>query len=184
MQAVSLRLRESGKVSPYWAVAEESAKDNPLWSSLPRLKQGSGPLGSRLHLVYAELLRAHSGAILVGADMPHLQAKTVEKFACRLRENSADFSILLAEDGGFTLFAGRKPVPESVWTSVPYSVNDTADRLVKELEYSAKVEIAGSSFDIDDMAGLQKLATIEDTHLLEEQRSLVGWCRDLQKARK
>ncbi len=68
---------------------EGGAESHPQWENLPRIEQGEGDLGARLSRVYDEpLLKKHSSVILVGADSPEIDGKTIEHALSELEKSS------------------------------------------------------------------------------------------------
>src|SRR5690606_37603192 len=125
VRALMESLRNAG-VEPYWAVAE--ATGGRHWSGFPVIHQGEGGLGSRLAKVYEELRNPGRGAILIGADCPHLTAGLVLDSMSRAAA-SQGFVLGPSTDGGFYLLAGCRDVGRAEWEAVPYSVTTTADEL-------------------------------------------------------
>ncbi|MCX6110772.1 MAG: DUF2064 domain-containing protein [Proteobacteria bacterium] len=169
----------------YWAIAEVEGLAAPMWAGFPKLYQGEGSLGHRLSHVYQHILRRHDFACFMGADSPHLE---VSKLIHGIRETGRwlrkKFVMGEADDGGFYFFGGSIPVPETDWTSVPYSVSQTAQELTGRLELIAPVCRIERSFDIDLLDDLkhyldQQLLGLE---LLPEQWDLIQWsqvvCKD------
>jgi len=118
----------------HWAVAETEALDHPLWCELPRLAQGAGSLGQRMARIHSELLRHHSAAVLLGADLPQLQAKHLNEAAEWLMDPKPRAILGPARDGGFWLFGANRPAAETRWTRVSYSRPDTATAFRSSLE--------------------------------------------------
>jgi glycosyltransferase A (GT-A) superfamily protein (DUF2064 family) len=137
---------------PYWAVAERAAMDDPMWSGFDRISQGEGGLGDRLDHVYARLLARHGSVLLIGADSPQITARGLADAAGAAHP----FAMGRAEDGGFWLFGGDRPINGAVWRAVPYSASDTADRLVARLEGVTFVETLR---DVDEAGDLVALRT-------------------------
>ena len=45
-------------------------------TNMPRMAQGEGGLGRRMAAVHTELVRRHGAGILIGADLPQIEAPT------------------------------------------------------------------------------------------------------------
>lgn len=118
---------------PYWAVAECTALTDPCWHGLPRLWQGEGSLGERLHHVYASLRATHETVLLVGADSPQITPSLLRRAIGLLEKGDPTFTLGPARDGGFWLFGGRAPIARETWCSVRYSQADTAKQLRQAL---------------------------------------------------
>lgn len=145
--------REAPPLQGHWAVAEAGV--SVAWRDLPTTPQGEGGLGARLAVVY-EAMRAKDrlgAAVVIGADAPQISPATFALTRAAL-EDGADFVIGPAADGGFYLFAGRRPVPAEVWESVAYSRADTAVELKKRLTEMGRVAALGRLTDVDTEANL------------------------------
>ena len=170
----------------YWAVAEFEGLAAPMWAGFPKLYQGEGSLGLRLSHVYQQTLQRHAFACFMGADSPHLE---VSKLIHGIRETARwlreKFVMGEADDGGFYFFGGSIPVPETDWTSVPYSVSQTAQELSLRLELIAPVCKIERSFDIDLLDDLKHYLASQTLapELLPEQLDLIQWSREVCKDR-
>jgi glycosyltransferase A (GT-A) superfamily protein (DUF2064 family) len=82
-----------------------------------------------------------------------------------------------AEDGGFYLFGGSRPLPRESWTRVPYSDSGTLRSLEAELAPHGPVERLGTMFDVDTPAELVRLGEVlgRGADLLPEQAALAAW---------
>ncbi len=178
-------LLTAGALLPFWAVAEKSALKNRLWGVFPVLHQGEGELGPRLHKVYSELLARGGAAMLLGADSPQLPASLLVDTLQKLASPEVDFVAGPADDGGFYLFAGKRPIPAEAWESVPYSEPDTLKALSKALAPLGRLEILLPQFDIDSSDDLPKLVHALDElspdACSHEQAELLAWLRKLPK---
>ena len=113
----------------YFAVAEPQGLASSHWRKLGRVYQGEGGLGERMRRVYAQLVSAHGFAMLLGADSPQLAWEDLLTAAEWLaRADEPRCVIGPAADGGFWLFGGNHPLPDTLWTSVQYSAPDTGKR--------------------------------------------------------
>lgn len=151
--------------SVYWAVAEKTMPENSLWSQFPRVTQGDGSLGERLHTVYSCLIEKHPTVFLVGADCLEITAHTFRDASSQLEK--APFVMGPATDGGFYLFGGRLPVPASVWKSVPYSDSKTCDLLCSALSPCGKVGRLPPLSDIDTWDDLDQWLKLKKLTLRE-----------------
>ncbi len=164
--------------STYWALAENPCLVGWQWSGHDLLAQGSGGLGERLHLVYEQLLRQHSVAVIVGTDSPQLSDEL--KSLTTIFEHQTCVVLGRCPDGGFYLVAGNVAIPRWVWTSVTYSAAATCDELIGELKsLNIKVETLPMLNDVDEYADLAKVAA--ELRLLPSmtgsQRLLSQWFR-------
>ena len=142
---------EPGLFAPYWAVAEEGGAAHACWSGFPVVAQGEGGLGERLARVYTALQATHRAVLFIGADSPQMASGILIEAATSLARYSAapEFLVGPAEDGGFYLFGGRRPLPSAVWTGVTYSTSTTAEELIARLERVGMVAVLGATFDVD-----------------------------------
>ncbi|SMF82552.1 TIGR04282 family arsenosugar biosynthesis glycosyltransferase [Pseudobacteriovorax antillogorgiicola] len=176
--AVQSVLEQSPGVKGYWSVAEgEVAFEH--WAGLEAMGQGQGSLGERLDYVYQALLKNHRFAALLGADAPQI---CPEVFANALElARGGNFVMGPAEDGGFYLLLGSKPIPSDVWTRVPYSHPDTGQLLCAELQSIADVEMLEPLADVDEQEDLARLGA--ELRVLQEplpsQVRLLQWLDDL-----
>lgn len=166
---------KDANLSCFWAVAEENGLDNPLWESFPKVFQGEGSLGERLHHVFSYLIKSHETVLLIGADCPELSTEHLEQAAKILGKKTASFVLGPALDGGFYLFGGRTPLPKHIWIETPYSEGTTFDTIYKSLKELGKVELLNSAQDIDtleDLIALEQRAFQKET---VEQQELWNW---------
>ncbi|MBT8445500.1 MAG: DUF2064 domain-containing protein, partial [Gammaproteobacteria bacterium] len=70
--------------------------------------QCDGDLGQRMHTALQSALGDHPAAVLVGSDIPHLDAAHIEAAAAALR-SGADAVLGPSDDGGFYLVGLRRP---------------------------------------------------------------------------
>ncbi|MDB5387820.1 MAG: hypothetical protein JWM11_3466 [Planctomycetaceae bacterium] len=171
------------RLTPYWAVAEFEGLNAPQWSTLPRIYQGPGGLGTRLHSVYSQLLMRHSFVLLIGADSPQLPVETLE-LSCQTFLNQQDkacahFLLGRTDDGGYYLFGGNQPIEQEIWESVPYSVQSTAAEFVQRLIPFGTVQELPQLFDIDTIEDLRRLGELYITRfeLLEAQQQVIMWAK-------
>lgn len=168
---------------PYWAVAEHEAQGDACWSDLPRCWQGDGSLGERLHRVYDNLLARHERVLLVGADAPQLTADLLQRALAALDQPATPFVLGEADDGGFWLFGGRRPVPAAAWSGVGYSQADTAMQLRAALQVHGAIATLPSLTDVDEAADLATLADalsgLPDP--LPAQQQLTHWLAALDR---
>lgn len=173
---------------PVWAVAEQGALEHPLWSDphFSRVGQGTGGLGDRIATVCDGLFAEHSAVVLLGADCPQISADVLVDAVDRLaRADGTGRKLALvgrARDGGFHLWgSGSRPDP-GLWSRIPWSAPDTADRLVAELaDAGYVVEPVPVLSDVDTADDLSTILDEfpADDRLLPAQRDLRGWLRSL-----
>jgi rSAM/selenodomain-associated transferase 1 len=179
-QAVAAVVRQAVGTSaellaPYWAVAEEAALAHPAWRAFPTVYQGEGDLGTRLSHVYDTLLQRHAWVIFIGADAPQITSEVLAEATQVLNETS-EFVIGPAEDGGYYLFGGSTPLPYTVWIAVPYSAGDTLEVFTGLLQPLGSIRYLPKLFDVDTADDLSKLTVDLEKQqtLLSEQAKLLG----------
>ncbi len=118
--------------APGWrlvlAVTPDAAAetDAPWPRVTPRVPQGDGDLGARMHRA---LSRARPGApvVIVGSDIPDLTAGHVAQAFTALAEH--DLVLGPALDGGYWLIGGAVPPPPDLFAAVrwssPFALADT-----------------------------------------------------------
>jgi glycosyltransferase A (GT-A) superfamily protein (DUF2064 family) len=107
--------------------------------------------------VYDALLARHVAVLFVGADAPQLAPSLLADAARALAEGADDFVLGPAEDGGFYLFGGRRPLPAAAWTEVTYSVATTRRELAERLARHGAVRELARDFDVDTVDDLRRL---------------------------
>lgn len=174
VQAVS-EVAAASSLLPYWAVAEADGLQHSSWESFPTVSQGEGGLGERLDYVYRTLQARHGTVLLIGADSPQTTPALLKSAASRCDP----FVMGRAEDGGFWLFGGSQPIAASVWSAVPYSAPDTADRLLTGLAGTGDVTFVATQHDVDEAADLVALRlSLEALEpRLPAQTTLLRWLR-------
>jgi len=166
-------------VMPFWSVAETDAFNHPLWSAFPKIGQGSGGLGERLHHVYSRLLDTHDAVFLMGADSPQIETDYLQTAINTLSmAGSSLFVMGPANDGGFVLFGGRDPIPIEIWNAVPYSETETASRLVEQLRPIGETTRLKELVDVDVVEDLKKLLPDLDSEC-PAQRELAEWLKSV-----
>lgn len=161
LESKALKLRKETNLTPYWAIAEQEALTYQYWQKLNIIHTGKGNLGHRLHHIYSNLLKKHDYIIIIGSDSPQISTDLIKKTAHKT--NKEKFIIGPALDGGFYLFAGSKKIDKNLWTTVPYSQNNTLEELSKNLKTIAEIKLLKPLTDID---------TIDDIILLLNQLCL------------
>lgn len=157
---------------PYWAVAERGSAG---WEGLAVVEQGEGGLGERLAHLYDHLLERHGFVLFLGADSPQLTPAALADAAERAGRGS--FVLGPAEDGGFYLFGGSRPLPRQVWTRVHYSETGTLTELEAGLAGYGPIERMKVLLDVDTREDLPHLLRALETadSLLPEQVTLAEW---------
>ncbi len=168
-------------LTPYWAVAEESVLTNETWSGFPRLWQGMGTLGERLHRIHRKLQGRHGSVLMIGADTPQLTPALLQQALAALQKPATTHVLGPTRDGGFWLFGSKQPVPVAIWTAVTYSRNDTAETLRYALSGSGKLDHLPTLTDIDTVNDLPALheALQRVDNPTATQIELVGWLTNM-----
>jgi hypothetical protein len=118
--------------------------------------QGDGDLGARMHRAFVQVLLPPVGrALLIGSDVPALDAAVLRRAATALDDHDAVF--VPAHDGGYALVGLRRPAPvlfeHMIW-STPTVMAHTRRRLVAAGLRHAELEPLA---DIDEPADLVHL---------------------------
>jgi glycosyltransferase A (GT-A) superfamily protein (DUF2064 family) len=165
-------------VVPYWAVAEESAVVEAKWKGFPGIWQGEGGLAERLAFIYTSLQERHGGALLLGADTPQMTPYALQRVLDLIERAESRFVIGPAADGGFWVFAGRRPVAKEIWVSVTYSQARTCAELAAALAVGGASHIYTEPLrDVDCLEDMRALhgALQTLTEPLTEQLALADW---------
>jgi rSAM/selenodomain-associated transferase 1 len=128
------------------ATAPDTARMSRSWpAGVQRVAQGGGGIGARM----ARLLRLQAGpALLIGSDIPGIEASHIAEAFMLLRRNDAVLGP--AEDGGFWL-VGLKPLPRlrDIFRNVRWSSPDALGDTLVNLA-GRKVGFAARLADVDD----------------------------------
>jgi uncharacterized protein len=149
-----------GLLAPVWAVAEDEGDALAWWRGFPVIAQGGGGLGERLAHVYDALRERHAAVLFIGADAPQLAPSLLASSARALARGADDFVLGPADDGGFYLFGGRRPLPAATWTGVTYSAATTRAELAARLARHGTVRELAPAFDVDTIDDLRRLRTM------------------------
>ncbi len=138
----------------YWAVAEGLDETAATWADLPRLAQGEGGLGERMHSIFQCLLRRHGRALLLGADVPQMRASAL-LHACDWLTGQAPRLVLgPAADGGFWSFGGNVAPPAAAWLRPEYGSARATCQFEARLPRSARLLRLPALHDIDRLDDL------------------------------
>ena len=176
--SVALQVECAAKpVAVYWAVAEDSAIDDPLWRHLPRIAQGAGGLGERLAKVHQSLIEAHGAVLLIGADSPQMSARDLEQ-ACRWLLAPAPRSVIgMSEDGGFWIAGSNRPMATEAWTQVRYSAGETGRDMRASLLACGRCKTLRTLTVVDTADDLERVqrALKQLQAPTPEQSQLIAW---------
>lgn len=176
VSAVTQLLSQVTGIKSYYAVAEAPAVKHPYWIDLPCLWQGEGGLGERMAHIYHTLLLEHDFVILVGADIPQMTvAELLNAVTWLSHEEQARLAFGPSVDGGFWVFGGNCPVPQSLWTGVIYSEADTGAQFLNKIEQLGDVKVLAALRDVDEVSDLLPLreALLNLAEPLPEQYKLM-----------
>lgn len=167
----------------YWAVAEREGLDDPNWSQLPRLLQAGEGLGSRMRSVHDELCRRHGAAILIGADLPQLEARWLRAADRHLQAGPAHGVIGPARDGGFWLLGANAGLPPQVWDAPNYGGPEVTSDFLQAAGDRLDWIRLGLRSDLDhhgDLAAvIDELRNLTEPHPL--QAGLLQWLPSLHE---
>jgi len=143
-------------VSPVLCCAGRRSWFRRAFPALPLLPQGRGDLGARLARVTATLFAAGAASVAVaGSDSPDLPPALIGDAFAAL--NRADVAVIGSADGGYTLLALRRPVPE-LFAGIPWSSAQVLETTrVRAGELGLRFVTIGCWDDLDDLAALQRL---------------------------
>ena len=139
--------------------------------------QGSGNLGERLNHV-DETLRAegHRQLIFIGSDAPGLTQQQLQGVTDQLEEYDCVFG--MADDGGVTFMANRKPWPDL--TALPWSSPELGADLRALCEQQQLItKTTDGGFDVDDQSDLNRLLTGLASDARPARRQLRQTIKDL-----
>jgi uncharacterized protein len=91
--------------------------------------QGEGDLGERMHRALSRRLQSHQRVVLIGSDLPGLDAALLRRADAALAEHDAVF--VPATDGGYGLVGLRAPAPmlfDGMCWSTPMVMQHTRER--------------------------------------------------------
>ncbi|MDQ3096911.1 MAG: TIGR04282 family arsenosugar biosynthesis glycosyltransferase [Chloroflexota bacterium] len=118
--------------------------------------QPRGAFGARLERALAAGLALGDRVVLIGSDSPTLSPLTVRAAFARL--DQADCVIGPSEDGGYYLIGCRRPLPETLFSAIPWSTPAVlATTLARARDARLRVARLRRSYDVDDATGLQRL---------------------------
>lgn len=114
--------------------------------------QGEGDLGERMERALTRCLKTHPRVLLMGADIPALDAPLLRQAAAALDRHDAVF--IPAHDGGYALVGLRRSAPE-LFTRIAWST-PTVMAATRERARSAGIGFAELApvFDIDEPSDL------------------------------
>ena len=172
-------------IVPYWALAEQEAIDYQEWQAFDSIWTGEGSLGKRLHHIYSSLREKHEYVMMIGTDSPQLSPHLIINALKKFHAHPESYVVGPAFDGGFYLFIAQKPIPEHIWTNVPYSDKATLKELRFHLtQYGFVEQLLSFETDIDTIYDLKLLQkSLQETpDLLPAQQKLYHWLQYLSSS--
>ena len=157
----------------FWAVAEKEGMNDPLWQDFERLYTGEGGLGERQYHIYSTLLSNYDRVFMVSADTPQLSPLIFQNAVKAMDHN--DYVIGPANDGGYYLFGGKKPVALDIWQKVPWSTDKTRTTLEKFL-FEKPVHLDFMT-DVDTQNNLLSVTQEMPENMSDEQQKVTEWIK-------
>jgi rSAM/selenodomain-associated transferase 1 len=142
----------------YWAFTPSDAPfERDYARGRTAFAQRGSDLGERMRSALAEgIARGHRVVALVGADVPHLPAASIER-AFAAVGGGADLALCPAADGGYVLIAARS-VPD-VFAGIVWGERDVLARTLSRARAAGlSVELLPALYDVDRLADAERLA--------------------------
>lgn len=153
-ETAELANRAEPSIHPLWAVAEQDALENSLWSRFERISQGAGDLGDRLSSVHQRIAHRFRSWIFIGADSPQLPPSVLTRTAALLGNPDPLIVIGPALDGGFYLFGSNLALDEGIWRDIEYSTETTLAQLLARLPKNIPITMLPLESDLDTIQDL------------------------------
>jgi hypothetical protein len=133
--------------------------------------QNGKNLGARMaHAVDTALARGATAVVVIGADVPHVPAATLDD-AVHALAGDADLVLGPAADGGYYLIGLRAPAP-ALFADIAWG---TAEVLAITLDRAGRLglrtTVLPSTFDIDEPADLERLQVVLARHGVDLPRT-------------
>lgn len=163
----------------YWAIAEDEGTQDPSWAELPHLIQPTGGLGLRMAVVHRTLVERHGAGMLLGADTPQIDHRSLRQAHSWLTAPQRRQVIGLAHDGGFWLFGANHLIPTSQWEEVPYSQRTTSELFMRAMQHEGDCLQLEVNTDVDEATDLDPaLMTLQQlSSPTATQVQLIQWIR-------
>jgi rSAM/selenodomain-associated transferase 1 len=106
---------------------------NDDWSkdNFSKIVQEGEGLGDRMHHSFVVALKQHEKAVIVGSDIPQINANIIKEAFEKLDDHP--FVIGPAIDGGYYLLGMRSPTPE-LFDDMVWSTPDVFDQTIKRMQ--------------------------------------------------
>jgi len=159
---LAARLADAG-VSPTWAYWPPEAPFRALVPEGAVAVQRGVDLGARMANAAADVIAdGAAGAVLLGADVPHVDLGAV-RTACRLLRDAAEVVIGPTEDGGYYLLGVRWVRPE-LFTAMPWGGPTVyTETLARCAGIGVQPQVLATTFDVDGPSDLARLAALIDS---------------------
>lgn len=171
------------KVDVFWAVAEREAIAEKNKKAFRSIWTGEGSLGERIYQIQEKLFSSYDQVIILGSDSPQITPEYVINAVEELANSDYEGVIGPCRDGGFVLFGSKKIIPETIWTEVEYSQEETLKQLISLLEmnnYQHKMLwTLGDVDQYDDLLDLNNDFVQMHANLLASQSYLFVWLQEL-----
>lgn len=135
-----------------------TAQDEMWPRALPRVPQGGGDLGARMHRVLSTA-QGPAPVIIVGSDIPGLTADHVAAAVAALR--CSDLVFGPAVDGGYWLIGASSPPPADLFANVGWS---TASALTDTLANTGGLDVARLDSRLEDVDDVESYRRYRDRH--------------------
>jgi rSAM/selenodomain-associated transferase 1 len=153
--------RQVHGVSPIVAYDPPAARAyfTALAPDFERMPQAGSDLGERMHQALAALFtQGCRRAILIGSDLPHLAAQTIEQGFQHLRQG-VEVVLGPSADGGYYLVGLTRPQPPLF--DLPMSTPDVLRQTLAVVErLGLRLALLPENFDVDTAADLAKLQAL------------------------
>lgn len=168
-------------VVAYWAVAEATPEALGNWRGLPCLAQGEGALGERMRHVHERLLAQHSFALLLGADTPQLDPRSLAQAVAWLSDPEPRLVMGAARDGGFWLLGANITPAPADWLEAACGQPDTAAGFRAAMNRHGRWLELETLTDVDRAGDLPAMLSEFERlpRRLPAQARLVAWARAL-----
>ena len=107
--------------------------------------------------VYAALRERHGAALLMGTDVPQIDADALRQAVDSVSED-ADVVLGQSDDGGFWLVGGRIDLPLRIWTAPRYSTSHACEDFIAALPSGTRVGWLAKARDLDEPEDIPAVA--------------------------
>ena len=144
-----------------WIAYAERSRDYFLQFPEPGislLPQRGASLGARMHAVFADLCHAgYRQVVLVGSDIPTLQAASVGQACGLLEEGESDLVLGPAHDGGYYLIGLAQP-EERLFGGIAWSTASVLEQtLARARDLELRVRMVPDTYDVDVAEDMERL---------------------------